>query len=150
MFAPLVGTIWHAEPEETSRNVLTSSDDLCMVTYMETATAYRVTDAPKFAGMMTPDCHACGHPELGRPVWVTNGAAVMALGSGCAAKLVGGDAELAALMLDAADDTTRNAVNWLRCFQPARITARLRADIAERYYNRVDVDEVCQIYKLGK
>ena len=121
-----------------------------MVIYMNDATTYRVTDAPKFASMTAYDCHECGHPELGRPVFVTNGTAVLALGSGCAARLVGGDAALGALMFDALDDRHKDAVRWLGMFRPARITNRLRSDLAERYGVTLDVDAVVDTYKLSR
>lgn len=55
-----------------------------------TSTAYRIAPAPKFAAMTAFDCAACGHAELGRPVFLMSPAGqTVAMGTGCAAKALG-------------------------------------------------------------
>jgi hypothetical protein len=55
------------------------------------STTYTVCKPPKFAQFIEWNCARCGHLHLGSPVFVTSGAAVLAVGSGCAAKLVYGE-----------------------------------------------------------
>lgn len=56
---------------------------------MVTDTTYRITAAPKFAEASAWDCAECGRQELGKPVFLDGGAGVIAVGTGCAAKLLG-------------------------------------------------------------
>jgi hypothetical protein len=52
---------------------------------------YRLTDAPRHASMQAFDCALCGHPELGRPVFLaTPDGNTIAAGSGCAAAAIYG------------------------------------------------------------
>ena len=55
-----------------------------------TTTTYSVTRPPKYAQFMEWNCARCGHAHLGAPVFVTAGGSPMAVGSGCAAKLIFG------------------------------------------------------------
>lgn len=50
---------------------------------------YQLAPAPKLAANYAYSCTECGHEELGRPVFLTNGNGPTAYGTGCAAKLLG-------------------------------------------------------------
>lgn len=108
---------------------------------------YTVTDAPAMSSAHTFDCAECGHPELGRPVFLDVDGSLIAVGTGCAARLVGGTATLAALRFDAADEQTREAVTWLRMWGARRITAKTRRDLIARYGPRLDVEAVVDIHR---
>jgi hypothetical protein len=75
-----------------------------------TMTAYRLTSAPKFAGLRTHDCTRCGRTEV-RPVWLADGptGAPMAYGSGCAAVMLGRPREAARKVVDEAAALQRQA-----------------------------------------
>ena len=51
-------------------------------------TNYSITAAPRFADMQEWDCTRCGRTEV-TPVFLTDGNAIAAFGSGCAAVLLG-------------------------------------------------------------
>ena len=56
---------------------------------MTTSTAaYRLAPAPKFAALRSWDCSRCGRAEV-KPVFVNDGSGAIAVGSGCAAVLLG-------------------------------------------------------------
>lgn len=56
-----------------------------------TTTTYTVCRPPKFSQFIEWTCARCGHEHLGAPVFVTAGGSPIAVGSGCAAKLVYGE-----------------------------------------------------------
>lgn len=56
-----------------------------------TTTTYSVTRPPKYAQFIEWTCARCGHSHLGAPVFVTAGGLTLAVGSGCAAKLIYGE-----------------------------------------------------------
>lgn len=56
-----------------------------------TSTTYTVCRPPKFSQFIEWTCARCGHEHLGAPVFVTAGGSPIAVGSGCAAKLVYGE-----------------------------------------------------------
>lgn len=56
-----------------------------------TTTTYTVCRPPKFSQFIEWTCARCGHEHLGAPVFVTAGGPTLAVGSGCAAKLVYGE-----------------------------------------------------------
>lgn len=56
-----------------------------------TTTTYTVCRPPKFSQFIEWTCARCGHAHLGAPVFVTAGGSPIAVGSGCAAKLVYGE-----------------------------------------------------------
>jgi hypothetical protein len=121
---------------------------------------FRRVDAPKFAGMMSYDCAECGHPELGRPVFLAEGdGPAFPVGSGCAERLTGRaaaewDADLAAAFLAGASDAVRvNVYGFLVICRPARVTAKFRAELIARAYgvSEADIDATIAAYKaLGK
>jgi hypothetical protein len=55
------------------------------------AAALTVCPAPKGAQFQSFHCCACGHEELGAPVFLTDGLSVFVMGSGCAARAIFGD-----------------------------------------------------------
>jgi pimeloyl-ACP methyl ester carboxylesterase len=117
-------------------------------------TTYHIADAPKFAGMVSYDCSACGHPELGRPVFLDNGSGVIAVGSGCAAKILGiganeVEAHLAEVAVAEFNFTQLDAFRWVGMFMPGRVTARLVADTADRYRS-LTADEVATVLDAYK
>lgn len=56
-----------------------------------TTTTYTVCKPPKYSQFIEWTCARCGHEHLGAPVFVTAGGPTLAVGSGCAAKLVYGE-----------------------------------------------------------
>lgn len=56
-----------------------------------TTTTYIVCRPPKYAQFIEWACARCGHQHLGSPVFVTSGGSPIAVGSGCAAKLIYGE-----------------------------------------------------------
>ncbi len=130
----------------------------------ETVT-YRVVDAPKLASMYSYDCAECGHPELGRPVFLSvNGGGAIAVGTGCAAKLTGEpvakfEADLAEARLrelvEAHPFVTPELWSWFSMCLPGRVTPKFKADTVARFgYARPFVvelvDEVAGLYKSLK
>jgi hypothetical protein len=114
-------------------------------------TTYRLADAPKLASQYEFDCHECGHETLTRPVFVTCGNGPVAVGTGCAAKLLGLPvAEVAAdhsarhlADLVADRDPLRQVWGWFLTCLPTRVTARFIADTVARFrLNGVTADEV--------
>ncbi|QOR55410.1 MAG: hypothetical protein SHS37scaffold145_61 [Phage 71_18] len=53
------------------------------------STEYRLTDAPKHAGMRDHDCARCTAESLKRPVWLTGPVGAQAYGTRCAAIMLG-------------------------------------------------------------
>lgn len=57
-------------------------------------TQYRLTAAPRHASLRQWDCHFCRHEALASPVWLlSESGATVAAGTGCAARVLFGDAE---------------------------------------------------------
>lgn len=52
------------------------------------ATTYRITPAPRYAGMMSFDCARCGRVEV-KPVFLDGGEGSAPYGTGCAARMLG-------------------------------------------------------------
>jgi hypothetical protein len=48
------------------------------------STAYRLTNAPRYAGMREWDCALCGHETLKRPVFLEGPEGLVSAGTGCA------------------------------------------------------------------
>lgn len=59
-----------------------------IVSRMETNT-YRLTTRPAGTAFVAHDCKRCDAPELKRPVFVTDGNGIIAVGTRCAAILLG-------------------------------------------------------------
>jgi hypothetical protein len=79
-----------------------------------------VCPAPRGAQFETFNCAACGHLELGAPVFLTDGLSVFVMGSGCAARAIFGDVRRARKVRSlqvVADDTAAR--------EEARLAARV-------------------------
>lgn len=124
---------------------------------MTTVATWRVVPAPKFAGMRTWDCARCDHEDLARPVFLTDGGATIAVGTGCAARLLGvptREAERVAAVtaIDALDgpdgEITRRLVDVLRvAWKPRRITPKLVRDLAAWAFTSETVaSAACDLY----
>jgi hypothetical protein len=107
--------------------------------------AYEITDAPRNAGMFSYNCIECGHEELTRPVFLLADGNVIAVGTGCAAKLTGRpaaefEADLAAARLaEIIADSPFIAPEvwaWFCICLPGRVTAKFIADTVARFGSR--------------
>lgn len=50
---------------------------------------YRITDRPAGTAFVAHDCRRCDAPELKRPVFLTDGTGIIAVGTRCAAIMLG-------------------------------------------------------------
>ena len=100
--------------------------------------SFRIASAPRFAQFTCFDCADCGHPELGRPVFLTSESGnVAAYGSGCAARLLGTtaaevEAKVAADTI-AADEMVAAIFGFISCCLPGRITVKFTNELAARF-----------------
>lgn len=122
-----------------------------------TATTYHRVDAPRYASMIEHDCAECGHEALARPVFLaTPAGATIAVGTGCAAKLLGVKvttlaADLAAdeiIALAADNCQARQAWYDLLITLPARITPKYMEWLTGR--NGEVAEKVADLYKIVK
>lgn len=113
-------------------------------------------DRPKGTELHCFDCAECGHEELGKPVFLTNGGSIIAVGTGCAAKLLGqavaeveakvAAAELARMLVEV-PGCDRAWSDFTMCL-PQRVTRKFVADTAN--WRRVEVQVVEQVAGLYK
>lgn len=100
-----------------------------------TTTTYRIAPAPKFAGQRDWTCVECGHEALKRPVFLTDGQTLIAVGTGCAAVLLFGrkdDQTIRQVRRDAdAAQAAETAAEALRAERRARYTIALAAWTAD-------------------
>jgi hypothetical protein len=122
------------------------------------STTWVLTNRPKHTEFVCFDCHVCGHEELGRPVFVTNGSTTIAVGTGCAANLIGEkfanvEAQIAATRLAelfAADDLAERAWRDFAMCLPQRVTPKFIRDTAKGGLFRIPVETVEAVAALYK
>lgn len=90
------------------------------------AARYTITTAPKLASNYEWDCALCGHETLKRPVFLDNGAGVIAAGAACAAQAIYGDRAKADKVRKAAEAAAYRAM----ADEAARIERRGRYSAA--------------------
>lgn len=108
--------------------------------WLDNDMTYRIVSAPKFSDMIEHDCADCGHESLTRPVFLAGPAGTFAVGTGCAARLLGlpaaevaaDAATLAIVDMIATSPRTANIYSDLNATLPARITAKYTEWIASR------------------
>ena len=114
--------------------------DTLRAMWLDNDMTYRIVSAPKFSDMIEHDCADCGHESLTRPVYLAGPAGTFAVGTGCAARLLGlpaaevaaDVATLAIVDLITTSPGAANIYSDLNLTLPARITAKYTAWITSR------------------
>lgn len=85
---------------------------------------YHIVPPPKNAQFHEWDCQVCGHETLSQPVFLSDGLAVIAAGTGCAARLLYGDARRARTVKKDAAAVASQAESWARSHEQGRSRAQ--------------------------
>jgi hypothetical protein len=123
-------------------------------------TKYEIADTPRHAGMYSYNCLECGHEDLARPVFLLADGHLIAVGTGCAAKLTGRPAaefecDIAAARLAeiiaAAPFVAPQVWGWFKICLPGRVTPKFIAETVARFGRNTAemVDEIAAIYRAA-